>query len=143
MGDTAMVRTPWTKLARNCFEALAGRMSARGRRRQLRHRLRRVDGGFGPIWVAAEVLESRQLLSAPMAMSDSYAILHDHTLTVTTGNSVLNNDMNMGMGTMTAALYASPSHGSLRCQQSDHERHAAGSRRRRQLDKPRHVLRLR
>ena len=38
---------------------------------------------------AVEVLESRQLLTAPVAYNDSYSIAHLHTLTTTTFTGVL------------------------------------------------------
>src|SRR5258707_8937545 len=101
-----MTRTSGSSLAPTAFRSLVQRVSQRpllrrtGCRRPVRSRLRRRYDCHNSICVAAEVLEVRQLLFAPSAMSDSYAITHDHALTVSSGSSVLNNDTNMGMGTM-------------------------------------------
>jgi hypothetical protein len=46
-------------------------------------------------------------------------VTHGHTLTVGSGSSVLNNDMNMGPGTMTAVQYSSPAHGTISAFNSD------------------------
>ena len=109
-----MLRTSWSGLATSAFCSLVQRVSQRSEfRRPARSRRRRAYDCFGSISVAAEVLEIRQLLSAPMAMGDSYSSTHDHTLTVASYSSVLGNDMNMGPGTMTAVQYSSPSHGTL------------------------------
>ena len=109
-----MLRTSWSRLANTAFRSLVQRLSQRSRFvRTARSRRRRSNDCFGSICAAAEVLEIRQMLSAPMAIGDNYNVTHDHTLTAGSYSSVLSNDMNMGMGTMTASLYSSPSHGTL------------------------------
>ncbi|HEY2251086.1 MAG TPA: Ig-like domain-containing protein, partial [Planctomycetaceae bacterium] len=116
-----MTRTRWSHLARSAFRSLVQRFSQRsafGHAAGLR--LRRGYDSFGSLSAAAEVLEIRQLLSAPMAMGDGpYNVTHDHTLTVGSGSSVLNNDMNMGPGTMTGVQYSSPGHGTINYFSSD------------------------
>jgi len=101
-------RANWTKLAKDALSSLIRRAAFLPV-----SRLRRGYAAIGPFNVAAEVLEIRDLLMAPMTSADSFTVSHDHTLTVGSGSSVLNNDMNMGTGTMTAVQYSSPSHGTI------------------------------
>src|SRR5436190_20109347 len=106
-----MLRTSWSSLATTAFRSLVQRVSLRsGFSLPARSRRRRGNDCFGSINVAAEVLEVRDMLMAPMTFSDSYSVAHDHTLNA---SSVLSNDTNMGMGTMTAVQYSSPSHGTI------------------------------
>jgi titin len=49
----------------------------------------------------------------PVAVNDSYAIAHDHTLTVTAATGVLANDTDPEEGTLTATLIAPAVHGTV------------------------------
>lgn len=49
----------------------------------------------------------------PMAGNDSYSILHDHQLSVSSIAGVLANDTDMDLDTLTAILVSNPSHGAL------------------------------
>src|SRR5579863_9953285 len=106
--EPSVRRANWTKLAKDALSSLIRRAAFLPV-----SRLRRGYAAIGPFNVAAEVLEIRDLLMAPMTSADSFTVSHDHTLTVGSGSSVLNNDMNMGTGTMTAVQYSSPSHGTI------------------------------
>ena len=107
-----MIRSRWSRLAKTAYRSLLERLAQRAPLARSR-RLRRGYDCCGTFNVAAEMLEVRQLLFAPIANADSASDTHDHTLSVGAGSGVLANDMNMGMGTMTAVLCSSPSHGTL------------------------------
>ena len=107
-----MIRAKWSSLAGTAFRSLVQRVSQRAafRRHYRLRRLRRGHECFSPLTVAAEVLEMRALLTAPVAVADSYNVVHNHTLS---GPNVLSNDQQNGPGTFVAVDVTSTSHGSL------------------------------
>ncbi len=75
------------------------------RRNPTSHRRIRLDRP------ASEVLEPRVLLSVT-ATSDSYSVLHDHTLSRTAPGVLQNDNAGSGGGSMSAVLVSGPSHAS-------------------------------
>src|SRR5437868_1192485 len=92
-----MLRSSWGHLSRSALlDTLSRLASRRAKNIGGRNRVRRQQSGLRS--ATAEVLEARQLLSSPVAVDDSYNVVHDHALSPSSGTGVLNNDYEGGGG---------------------------------------------
>lgn len=73
-------------------------------------------GGYSPVcplYGSLTIWAGLDYLAAPVACYDSYSVIHDNTLTVSTASGVLANDNDPNSLPLTASLVSGPSNGTL------------------------------